>query len=191
MGKLATPTPDIDLPGIVRRVRRILGVSQRGLAQRLEVSASTVARWETGAAEPAFSMFATMLDLAGLRHEVVDADQVHPAPMGGRDDVRDRRGRRFPAHLDVVATPIWDDLMWGRWAGEPRIAKSVNRRRSDIPPLAERLGFSPRPRLQLAPQHPTLQQVLEERGRQRESERAMVRARSRLLAERNTPAQSG
>ncbi|WP_191280514.1 helix-turn-helix domain-containing protein, partial [Nocardioides flavus (ex Wang et al. 2016)] len=40
------------VPGLVRRVRRILDVSQRGLAALLGVSQSVVARWETGRTSP-------------------------------------------------------------------------------------------------------------------------------------------
>jgi hypothetical protein len=43
-------------PGMVRRIRRILDVSQRGLAAILEVSQSVVARWETGRTSPRASV---------------------------------------------------------------------------------------------------------------------------------------
>ena len=47
---------DGGIPGLVRRIRRILDVSQRGLAALLGVSQSVVARWETGRTSPRMSV---------------------------------------------------------------------------------------------------------------------------------------
>lgn len=91
------------VPGFVRRVRRILDVSQRGLAAILEVSQSAVARWETGRTSPRVSVVLRLLELARLRVEVRDEDGEVVGPM--RDDgARDRGGRRFPAHVDLHAS---------------------------------------------------------------------------------------
>lgn len=117
------------IPGVVRRIRRILDVSQRGLAAILEVSQSVVARWETGRTSPRASVLHHLLGLAGLRaslHDVETGEQV--APM--RDDgARDRGGRRFPAHVDLRVTG-WrcprsaqstaDVLVWRRRSRERR-----------------------------------------------------------------------
>jgi transcriptional regulator with XRE-family HTH domain len=92
--------------GLVRRVRRTLGISQRGLAQRLRVSQSTVARWETGRTVPAADELVLMLTLAGLRMVVLDAEGDEVTPMRA-DGARDRGGRRVPAHADVYATDWW------------------------------------------------------------------------------------
>jgi HTH-type transcriptional regulator/antitoxin HipB len=97
---------DGGIPGFVRRVRRILDVSQRELAAMLHVSQSAVARWETGRTSPRLSVFWAMLDLARLRLEVRDQGGAEVIPM--RDDgARDRAGRRYPAHVDIRALGWW------------------------------------------------------------------------------------
>jgi HTH-type transcriptional regulator/antitoxin HipB len=92
------------IPGLVRRVRRILDLSQRGLAALLEVSQSVVARWETGRTSPRASVLHDLLARAGLVARVQDretGDEV--APM--RDDgARDHADRRYPAHVDLRVT---------------------------------------------------------------------------------------
>jgi transcriptional regulator with XRE-family HTH domain len=98
---------DGQVPGLVRRVRRILDVSQRGLAEMLEVSQSVVARWETGRTSPRASVLHHLLGLAGLHarfHQDETGEEVEPM----RDDgCRDRRGRRHPAHVDLTAIGWW------------------------------------------------------------------------------------
>jgi len=92
------------VPGLVRRIRRILDVSQRGLAALIGVSQSVVARWETGRTSPRVSVMQHLLALAGLGstvHDVESGEVVEPM----RDDgARDRGGRRYPAHVDLRVT---------------------------------------------------------------------------------------
>lgn len=94
-------------PGMVRRIRRILDVSQRGLAAILGVSQSVVARWETGRTSPRVSVLRHLLGLAGLQVTVhSDSTGEEVGPM--RDDgARTRAGSRFPAHADLRATGWW------------------------------------------------------------------------------------
>ncbi len=98
---------DGGIPGVVRRIRRILDVSQRGLAAILEVSQSVVARWETGRTSPRASVLHDLLRLAGIGvrlHEVSSGEEVEPM----RDDGgRDRADRRYPAHVDLTVTDWW------------------------------------------------------------------------------------
>src|SRR5918994_6574144 len=98
---------DGEVPGLVRRIRRILDVSQRGLAELLEVSQSVVARWETGRTSPRASVVHHLLRLAGLHasfHDDETGEQVEPM----RDDgARDRGGRRHPAHVDLSVIGWW------------------------------------------------------------------------------------
>ncbi len=93
---------DGGVPGLVRRIRRILDVSQRGLAAILDVSQSVVARWETGRTSPRTSVIVELLGLAKLHvtfHDDETGEDVEPM----RDDgARDRGGRRFPAHVDLT-----------------------------------------------------------------------------------------
>ncbi len=98
---------DGEVPGLVRRIRRILDVSQRGLAELLKVSQSVVARWETGRTSPRVGVVHHLLRLAGLHacfHDDETGEEVEPM----RDDgARDRRGRRHPAHVDLSVIGWW------------------------------------------------------------------------------------
>ena len=98
---------DGGIPGLVRRVRRILDVSQRGLAALLDVSQSVVARWETGRTSPRANMLHYLLGMAGLRasfHDEETGAEVEPM----RDDgARRHDGNRFPAHTDLRVTGWW------------------------------------------------------------------------------------
>ena len=97
---------DGGIPGMVRRIRRILDVSQRGLAAILEVSQSVVARWETGRTSPRASVVERLLRLARLRVTVRDEDDREVGPMRA-DGARTHGGSRFPAHVDLRATGWW------------------------------------------------------------------------------------
>ena len=97
---------DGGMPGMVRRVRRILDVSQRGLAAILEVSQSVVARWETGRTSPRVSVVERLLQLARLRVTVHDEEGREVGPMRA-DGARTHGGSRFPAHVDLRAAGWW------------------------------------------------------------------------------------
>ena len=92
--------------GLVRRVRRRLDVSQRGLAELLGVEASRVARWETGRTPPGVGELEAVLALVGLRLVAVDAEGEVVDPMS-EEAVRDRAGRRYPAHADLRTAGWW------------------------------------------------------------------------------------
>jgi len=93
------PAAGLLAPGMVRRIRRMLDLSQRELAEGLGVAQARVARWETGTVSPDLETVVRLADLAGLRLTLVDAAGAAVEPMAG-DALRDRAGRRFPAHLD-------------------------------------------------------------------------------------------
>ena len=95
---------DGDIPGVVRRVRRILDVSQRGLAALIGVSQSAVARWETGRTSPRVCVLQELLRLAGLRAAVTDEETGEEVDAMRDDGARDRGGRRYPAHVDLEVT---------------------------------------------------------------------------------------
>jgi transcriptional regulator with XRE-family HTH domain len=97
---------DGGIPGMVRRVRRILDVSQRGLAALLEVSQSVVARWETGRTSPRACVMERLLRMARLRAVVQDEDGEAVGPMRA-DGARTHRGSRYPAHVDLRARGWW------------------------------------------------------------------------------------
>jgi transcriptional regulator with XRE-family HTH domain len=97
---------DGGVQGMVRRVRRILEVSQRGLAALLGVSQSVVARWETGRTSPRASDLLDLFRMAGLDMVLLDDADEEVEPM--RDDgVRTHNGSRFPAHVDLRVTGWW------------------------------------------------------------------------------------
>lgn len=111
----ATPPTDLgarrkrgpgSVGGLVRRVRRRLDVSQRGLAERLGVEASRVARWETGRTSPQVADLEAVLALVGLRLVAIDEHGELVDPMR-EDAIRDRAGRRYPAHADLRAGGWW------------------------------------------------------------------------------------
>ena len=95
------------VPGLVRRVRRILDVSQRGLAKLLDVSQSAVARWETGRTSPRVDVLQTMLRLARVRVVLEDIDTGKEVQPMRADGARKHGGSRFPAHTDLRATGWW------------------------------------------------------------------------------------
>ena len=95
---------DGEVPGLVRRVRRILDVSQRGLAALIGVSQSAVARWETGRTSPRICVVRQLLRLAGLQDSVSDSETGETVDPMRDDGARDRGGRRYPAHVDLEVT---------------------------------------------------------------------------------------
>lgn len=113
----AADAPDVS--GYVRRARRLADLNQRELADAVGISASRVARIETGGPVDV-QTFAGILAAAGLRLTVVDAGGAAIDPMPP-DVLRDRAGRRRPAHLDVHAVPeIPNMAMRFRYAVPPR-----------------------------------------------------------------------
>ena len=116
---------DGGVPGLVRRVRRILDVSQRGLAALIGVSQSVVARWETGRTSPRVAALQQLMRLAGLAGAVHDQDSGEQVEPMRDDGARDRGGRRYPAHVDLTVTGWYvprglectaDPWLWRRWS---------------------------------------------------------------------------
>lgn len=96
-----------EVPGLVRRVRRILDVSQRGLAGLLGVSQSVVARWETGRTSPRASVLAQLLALAGVEARFAERESGAVVEPMRDDGARTRGGSRFPAHTDLRVAGWW------------------------------------------------------------------------------------
>lgn len=98
---------DGGIPGMIRRIRRILDVSQRGLAALLDVSQSVVARWETGRTSPRTSMVERLLRMAGVGMGFRDEETGEPVLPMRADGARTHGGSRYPAHGDLRAVGWW------------------------------------------------------------------------------------
>jgi HTH-type transcriptional regulator/antitoxin HipB len=105
-----------DLPGALRRIRRLADLSQRELAAASGLSASTIGRVETGSRDLRVGVLSRLAELAGLRLVLVDERGVEVRPMSD-EAVRDRGSRLFPAHLD----PRYSDDDW--WHGPERYSR--------------------------------------------------------------------
>jgi transcriptional regulator with XRE-family HTH domain len=105
-----------DLPGVLRRIRRMADLSQRELAERCSVSQSTVARAESARQDLTVRVLEVAARLAGLRLALLDDDGREVTGMA-EDTVRDMGGRRFPAHLDTR----YSDEHW--WHGPHRYSR--------------------------------------------------------------------
>jgi transcriptional regulator with XRE-family HTH domain len=108
--------PDVDLPGMVRRIRRAADLSQRELAEQIGVAKSSVGRVESGASGLDVRALARAAALGGLRLALLDATG-NEVPAMGADTVRDGVNRRFPAHLDTR----YSEEDW--WHGPHRYAR--------------------------------------------------------------------
>jgi transcriptional regulator with XRE-family HTH domain len=92
--------PDFDLAGVLRRIRRLADVSQRELAQAVDVSKSYVGGAESGTSGLDVRVLARAAAVAGLRLVLLDGAGHEATPMSAQT-VRDTGNRRFPAHLDT------------------------------------------------------------------------------------------
>jgi HTH-type transcriptional regulator/antitoxin HipB len=121
-----------EVPGLVRRIRRLLDVSQRGLAALIGVSQSQVARWETGRTSPRVDVLSALLRLARLRMELRDEETDEAVEPMRDDGARDRSLRRYPAHVDLEVTGWWaprDAMMTGQvpwWRTQSRRQRALS-----------------------------------------------------------------
>jgi transcriptional regulator with XRE-family HTH domain len=101
-----------DIPGILRRVRRIANLSQRELAAVAGISPTTVAHIETRRHIPSLRVFETLVDVAGCALVVIDRSG---APLTPHDEgVRDRAGRHYPAYAELRAVGPRGEGWWGQ-----------------------------------------------------------------------------
>ncbi|RYC12975.1 helix-turn-helix domain-containing protein [Nocardioides zhouii] len=98
---------DGGIPGMVRRIRRILDVSQRGLAALLDVSQSVVARWETGRTSPRMSVVQRLLRMARVGMTFHDEETGEPVGPMRADGATTHAGSRYPAHADLRVAGWW------------------------------------------------------------------------------------
>jgi transcriptional regulator with XRE-family HTH domain len=127
-----------DLPGTLRRIRRLADLSQRELAVEVQASKSSIAAAESGTSGLDARILARAAALAGLRLTLLDVDGREVGAMAP-DTVRDLGGRRFPAHLDTRHS----DERWWRYAhrfDRPRPWFTVDRDRARRDALRRTLG---------------------------------------------------
>ena len=91
----------LDVPGLVRRVRRNAGMSQRAFATVLGCSKSTVAKWESGRSHPRLVRLEQILAISQLQLKAVNASGSEISGFG-RDAALDRAGRQYPAHINLL-----------------------------------------------------------------------------------------
>ena len=175
-----------EIPGLVRRIRRVLDVSQRGLAALLEVSQSVVARWETGRTSPRARVLQQLLTMAGLRasfHSSESGEEVEPMRNDGG---RDRAGRRHPAHVDLRVIGWWaprdagstGDIPWWQQRSRARRDPFVTYRTDPHLRRVERMVFG------TPDDHPSIRQLAAEAehlDERREQHRVEVREKTREL----------
>jgi transcriptional regulator with XRE-family HTH domain len=105
-----------DAGAALRRIRRLADVSQRELAERIGISKSTLAAVESGSRGLDARVLACAAEVAGLSLALLD-ENGDPVEGMAADGVRDRIGRRFPAHLDTR----YSDEGW--WHGPERYSR--------------------------------------------------------------------
>jgi transcriptional regulator with XRE-family HTH domain len=123
----ASPEP-VDLGVTLRSLRRQADLSQRQLARRAGVPASTVARIESGSAQdPKFRTIERLVAAAGGALTAAPAQcgalDGGPEPAHPYEAIRDEAGRQYPAHLDVrrvIEAQDWWGAWWASWYNLPR-----------------------------------------------------------------------
>jgi transcriptional regulator with XRE-family HTH domain len=112
----------MDVARLIRAARRARKVSQRELAELAGLPRATIGRIEAGRVEPRLRTVVELL--AALGYELVIADR-HNRMLeldDEHDRLRDRGGRRFPAHLKAFKTPDYFDINRSDWWGWDRIS---------------------------------------------------------------------
>jgi len=105
----------MDVPALLRAARRAADLSQRQLAERAGVPASSIGGIESGRRQVTLGGAERLLGACGWRLVVVDTEGRPVTPPV--DDRRDRGGRQYPAHLDVRETGPHGDWWGDRWPG--------------------------------------------------------------------------
>lgn len=114
---MTDPPQGLPVVGLVRAARRRADCSQRELAARAGVAASTVGRIESGRLVPSVATLGRLLAVAGIELVAVDRHGRRVRPMqDDRDDLRDGAERRYPSHLDTILDPV-DGQWWGEKYG--------------------------------------------------------------------------
>jgi len=103
--------------GLIRRMRRDSGMSQRLLASRAGTSGPTIAAYESGTKEPRLSTLERIADSAGYRLE------VRLVPLDEGFHLRARRERRSLAMAAATADAVERDFDAARRLAEVNLSK--------------------------------------------------------------------
>lgn len=106
----------------IRAIRRFRDMSTRELAEATGVPRTTINRIETGRCVPRLDTFLTVLHRTGHDLAVINEYGWPLVLDREHDQLRDRRKRRFPAHLPWLATPEFGSPDNNDWWGWNRIA---------------------------------------------------------------------
>ena len=132
----------------LRGVRRRADLSQRELAARSGVPLSTIARIEAGqTCDPRLSTLTRLVEAAGYRLAILDG-RAELGPLPDLPELRDRIGRRFPAHLDPIAVRMyldwWRSLKYKEHPALPTFTYTTVRRYRDAERIQEAELFARR-----------------------------------------------
>jgi transcriptional regulator with XRE-family HTH domain len=109
----------MDVPAVLRVVRRLRQLSQRDLADLAHVPRSTIDRIEAGHVDPRLSTVETILAAVGLEVGVHLGGQIVEVDAA-RERLVDGAGRHFPAHWQVREVR-WLDGYWAWWRKRPNL----------------------------------------------------------------------
>ncbi len=169
----------LDVVGLVRAARRRADTSQREMAEKAGIAASTIGRIEAGSLRPSLAVVEAVLAVAGIRLVAVGPDGRAVPPMWDAPDgnLRDGAGRRYPSHLDVIVDPTgWD--WWGGRYGLARPPETFLRDRERRDVQRRRSTWEVRvARFQAVRPPPTVRQWLEDRDPERRRRRGRLERR--------------
>lgn len=139
--------PRFDLAGLLRRARRNAEFSQREMASAIGVSKSTLARAEADNAAVSVPVLLAALAVGGIELMAIDRDGE--VEIMRPDALRDRGGRKLPAHLEAYV-PEESDRVPEHWRGSARRNA----------PVCWRLRNPRYPAIELSRHHPGPEDVL-------------------------------
>jgi transcriptional regulator with XRE-family HTH domain len=113
----------LPIGAMLRHARRVADLSQRELSARSGVSPGTISRAELDDGRVRLHVVQALLAACGFRLGLLDS-RGRLVKVGDGDTLRDRAGRRYPAHLDVRSCSgygeWWGDCFIGAWGVPPR-----------------------------------------------------------------------
>jgi transcriptional regulator with XRE-family HTH domain len=121
---MTEPVVALDLRAILRALRRRADISQRELAERSGVPASTIGRIESGQCQdPRLRTVERLIFAAGGSLRISEDHKTPPPPAHPSEGLVDEAGRSYPAHLDVrrvTEAHDWWGAWWANWYDLPR-----------------------------------------------------------------------